>query len=51
MLLGNNRAALDAVIAELLEKETISGEELADTVGRTRSSVDGDQSGVLTTLP
>ncbi len=51
VLLSNNRPALDAVIAALLEKETISGEELAAIVGRTRSSVDGDQSGVLTTLP
>src|ERR1700734_972310 len=32
VLLSDNRAALDAVIAELLEKETISGEELAETV-------------------
>ena len=34
ILLGDNRAALDAVIAELLEKETISGEELAEVVSR-----------------
>ena len=32
VLLGDNRDALDAVIAALLEKETISGEELADIV-------------------
>jgi cell division protease FtsH len=34
-LLSDNRGALDAVVAALLEKETISGEELADLVDRT----------------
>jgi len=36
MLLSDNRDALDAVIAALLEKETISGDDLADIVGRSR---------------
>ena len=40
VLLGNNRAALDAVIAELLEKETISGEELADVVKHAQRAAD-----------
>ncbi len=34
VLLSDNRATLDAVVAELLEKETISGEELAEIAGR-----------------
>ncbi|HEX3841558.1 MAG TPA: ATP-dependent zinc metalloprotease FtsH [Acidimicrobiales bacterium] len=36
-LLGDNRAALDAVIAALLERETISGEDLKEIVDRLRS--------------
>ena len=36
VLLGDNRNALDAVIAALLEKETISGEELAQIVTRSQ---------------
>ena len=38
---GNNRAALDAVIAALLEKETISGDELTEIVDRSRSETNG----------
>ena len=45
-LLSDNRDALDAVIAALLEKETISGEELTDVVRRVRSAGDVSQSGV-----
>jgi cell division protease FtsH len=40
-LLSNNRDALDAVIAALLDKETISGEELTEIAGRFPRSVDG----------
>ena len=36
LLLSDNRGALDAVVASLLEKETISGEELADIVNQAR---------------
>ena len=35
-LLSDHRAALDAVIAALLEKETISGDDLADIVKRSQ---------------
>ena len=45
-LLSDNRDALDAVIAVLLEKETISGEELTDVVRQVRSAGDVSQSGV-----
>jgi len=45
-LLRDNRGVLDAVVAALLEKETISGEELAAIVHRAHAAVDG-QSGVL----
>ncbi|HEV3369974.1 MAG TPA: ATP-dependent zinc metalloprotease FtsH [Acidimicrobiales bacterium] len=45
-LLSDNRDALDAVIAVLLEKETISGEDLTDVVRQVRSSGDVSQSGV-----
>jgi cell division protease FtsH len=41
VLLGNNRAALDAVIAALLEKETISGDDLMEIVERTRGQANG----------
>ena len=34
--LAQNRDALDALIAALLERETISGEDLAAIVGRLR---------------
>jgi len=40
-LLSQNRDALDAVIAALLEKETISGEDLSRIVDRVRSGADG----------
>ena len=40
-LLSENRSTLDAVVAALLEKETISGEQLADIVNRTRAVSDG----------
>ncbi|HWF15557.1 MAG TPA: ATP-dependent zinc metalloprotease FtsH [Acidimicrobiales bacterium] len=40
-LLSGNRDALDAVIAALLEKETISGEELTQIVERVRSAEGG----------
>ncbi|HEY1445998.1 MAG TPA: ATP-dependent zinc metalloprotease FtsH [Acidimicrobiales bacterium] len=40
-LLSDNRPALDAVVAALLEKETISGDELADIVRRTQAATDG----------
>jgi ATP-dependent Zn protease len=36
VLLTNNRSALDAVIAALLEKETISGEDLGNIVSGAR---------------
>jgi cell division protease FtsH len=47
-LLSDNRDALDAVIAALLEKETISGEELTDIVHRVRTAADGPAPGVGT---
>ncbi len=40
-LLSQNRDALDAVITALLEKETISGEDLSRIVDRVRSEADG----------
>ena len=40
-LLRENRAALHAVIDALLEKETISGEELTEIVGRSQGLPDG----------
>jgi cell division protease FtsH len=40
-LLSEHREALDAVVAALLEKETISGEDLAELVGRPQRSVGG----------
>ncbi len=45
-LLSGNREALDAVIAALLEKETISGEELTEIVDRVGSAADGARSPV-----
>jgi cell division protease FtsH len=45
-LLSDNRDALDAVIAALLEKETISGEDLTDIVRQVRRAGDDSQSGV-----
>jgi cell division protease FtsH len=44
-LLSDNRDVLDAVIAALLEKETISGDDLAEIVGRVRAATDGSDSG------
>jgi cell division protease FtsH len=46
VLLSDNRAALDAVIAALLEKETISGDDLADIVHRTQHVTEGQPSAV-----
>jgi cell division protease FtsH len=40
-LLRDNRGALDAVVGALLEKETISGDELVDIVNRTHAAADG----------
>jgi cell division protease FtsH len=40
-LLSGHRGALDAVVAALLEKETISGEDLVELVGRPQRSVRG----------
>jgi cell division protease FtsH len=47
-LLSDNRGSLDAVVAALLEKETISGEELADIVNRTQAADDGQMVGTAT---
>ncbi len=47
-LLSDNRDALDAVIAALLEKETISGEELTEIVNRVRGAGNGRRVGVAT---
>jgi cell division protease FtsH len=47
-LLSENRDALDAVIAALLDKETISGEDLTDIVSRVRRAGDGNQPGAKT---
>jgi len=47
-LLSDNRESLDAVIAALLERETISGEELTDIVNRVRGPVGGP--GVRTSI-
>jgi cell division protease FtsH len=41
VLLSDNRAVLDAVIAALLEKETISGDELAEVANRIRNQANG----------
>ncbi len=41
VLLSDNRAALDAVIAALLEKETISGDDLMEIVDRRRGQANG----------
>jgi ATP-dependent Zn protease len=40
-LLSDNRAALDAVVAALLERETISGDDLKDIVDRLRVPAQG----------
>ena len=47
-LLSENRDVLDAVIAALLEKETISGEELTEIVNRVRGAGNGRRVGVVT---
>jgi cell division protease FtsH len=47
-LLSDNRGSLDAVVAALLEKESISGEELADIVHRTQAAADGQMVGTAT---
>ena len=47
-LLSENRDSLDAVIGALLERETISGEELTDIVDRVRGPVGG--TGVQTSI-
>jgi cell division protease FtsH len=44
-LLSQNRDSLDAVIAALLEKETISGEDLTQIVSQARSGADRGRSG------
>ena len=46
ILLSDNRPSLDVVVAALLEKETISGEDLAELVGRTHPVASGQPSGV-----
>ena len=48
-LLSDNRGALDAVIAALLEKETISGDDLGYIVSRTRQAT--SESGVVVGAP
>ena len=45
-LLSNNRNALDAVVAALLEKETISGDELRDIASRAGVVSDGRGPGI-----
>jgi cell division protease FtsH len=45
-MLSDNRDALDAVVAALLEKETISGEDLSDIVHQVRTGADGSGSSV-----
>ena len=47
-LLSDNRDALDAVVAALLEKETISGEDLTGIVNRVRGAGNGRRAGVTT---
>jgi cell division protease FtsH len=43
-LLSDNRVALDAVVAALLERETISGEDLKEIVDRLRSPAKANRS-------
>ena len=47
-LLSDNRDVLDAVIASLLEHETISGEDLTEIVNRVRGAGNGKRAGVVT---
>jgi cell division protease FtsH len=49
-LLSEHRVVLDSVIAALLEKETISGEDLTEIVNRAQASGDGQQAGITTAL-
>jgi cell division protease FtsH len=52
-LLSDNRETLDAVIAALLEKETISGDDLSEIVSRSQGAGDGrpPRAGALSTNP
>jgi cell division protease FtsH len=51
-LLSGNRDTLDAVIAALLEKETISGDDLSEIVSRSQGAGDGTpRVGALSTNP
>ena len=52
-LLSHNRDALDAVIAALLEKETISGDDLSEIFSRSQGAGDGrpPRAGALSTNP
>ena len=43
VLLEDNRLALDAVVAELLERETVSGDELSDIVYRASGARDEEE--------
>ncbi len=45
-MLSDNRDALDAVVAALLQKETISGEDLSNIVDHVRARTDGSSSSV-----
>jgi cell division protease FtsH len=47
-LLSENRAVLDAVVVALLEKETISGEDLTEIVNQVRGAGNGRRVGVVT---
>ena len=47
-LLSENRDVLDAVVAALLEKETISGEALTEIVNQVRGAGNGRRVGVVT---
>ena len=48
VLLSDNRDALDAVIAALLEKETISGDDLTEIVMRSQRAAEGRPSAIGT---
>jgi cell division protease FtsH len=47
-LLSENRDVLDAVVVALLEKETISGEDLTEIVNQVRGAGNGRRVGVVT---
>src|SRR6202453_2871758 len=51
VLLSNNRAALDAVIAALLERETISGEDLTEIVDRRGGQATGREPAAAAASP